>query len=94
MDYVALVNSSFWSEMWADENVAKKLAEIRNQLLTTAVVDPHTLGKLRGQMEALQWLKTRMEAMAEQQMKLAAGELPKPDERAAQIALVRKRRII
>jgi hypothetical protein len=95
MDYVALVKSPLWQELWEDEIVTEKVNEIRNQLLGTAQADPHTLGKLRGQLEALQGLRTRVEAKAKQQMEIAAGVVAMPAESVSQSAWwLRKRRII
>lgn len=93
MDYVGLVNSPLWAELWQDKIVTLKVEAIRNQLFNTAVTEPHTLGELRGQLKGLQWLKATVEAMAEQQMKQAAGVVEKPDESASQVAWLRRRRI-
>ena len=93
MDYVALVKSPLWKELWEDRIISDKMEAVRNQLLNTAVAEPHTLGELRGQIKALQWLKTTVESLADQQMKIAAGAVAMPEESASRIQWLRKRHI-
>lgn len=94
MDYVALHTHPLWKELWQSDLITEKVEAIKRQLLNDSVTDAHTLGKLRGQLDALAWLKHRIEAEAKLQMDQASGTITDQDERVAQINWLRKRRIV
>lgn len=69
LDWVALRDSHLWLMLWDSEGVNKKLETIRGQLLKGHEVDAHTLGKLRGQIDGMEWLHRFVHEMAERQLK-------------------------
>lgn len=90
MDYAALRQNALWKELWDSDPVHKKVDALRNQLLNTSEVDAHTLGKLRGQLDALIWLRTLVDTLAEQQIQQASGVAPATDESVSRIAALRR----
>ncbi len=90
MDFVALKKDPLWKELWSDEAVNAKTDALKNALLNTSEADAHTLGKLRGQLEAFNWLRTLVDSMAERQMREATGIAESNAQHATEIQDLRK----
>lgn len=90
MDFVALKKNPLWKDLWEEESLVSKIDSIKNQLLNTSEVDAHTLGKLRGQLDAFLWLRTLVEQMADRQMKEAAGVVEGEAKSASSLMNLRK----
>lgn len=61
-DWLKIYNCEEWSAFWESAEVDEIASAIRRQLMATGETDPHTLGKLRGQLEMM----TRLKALPHQ----------------------------
>lgn len=74
MNWTELHRSPLWRGLWDSEEIAKKEAAIRHQLLSSPEIDPHTLGRLRGQLAAFAELKSMVEGLAQAEQNRIAKE--------------------
>lgn len=66
VDYRKLSTDPLWVRFWTESDIVLgKRLELRRQLEGTSAVDPHTLGKIRGQLELLEQLPKLVEARAD-----------------------------
>lgn len=81
MDWIALDANELWRALWECPEIGKRIGEIERQLQETALIDPHTLGKLRGQLEVYRRLPEMVRVLAENQRKGTLAlepEAPRP----------------
>lgn len=64
MDWRALHSHPLWQELWETEEVKSRRAALVNGLLRGKETDPHTIGKLRGQLTGLDQIRALVENMA------------------------------
>jgi hypothetical protein len=69
MDWIALHHNPLWRALWDQSELKQKIAAIENQLLRGQHIDPHTIGRLRGQLDAYLGLPQLVASLAELQAK-------------------------
>jgi hypothetical protein len=69
IDYQALHHNPLWRALWEQSEIKEKIDAIEAQLLRGQHTDPHTLGRLRGQLDAYRGLPQLVAALADVQAK-------------------------
>lgn len=72
MDWIALHTNPLWRALWDHSELKEKIDAVENQLLRGHHTDPHTIGRLRGQLDAYRGLPQLVASLAELQAKQLA----------------------
>ena len=57
MNWTKLRDNPDWQDFWTGPWVQEREAALERQLTTSAMTDPHTLGRLRGQLQLLREMR-------------------------------------
>lgn len=83
LDWIALHHNPLWRALWEQSELKERIDAVESQLLHGTHTDPHTIGRLRGQLDAYRGLPQLVERLADAQAKqLAAAEEERLQEKA------------